>query len=273
MPTNDTLNTTLIEAAKNGNLEQILKLVPSHPFKNWDFAQALYWAVSFNRVACVEYLLAKDRRVWDMCPEKWVGVKFEQARWYEKSVSNASDLQQLECLNLLVEALYGMQNPPVRFFENAFIDACQDGKHASAQRLLEVIDPTGTTFVHKGLGFAASCGNIEVVRMLVSRLNSSHWVDNHSKYCPEEALLLAVLERHDRRYHAQDTVVYNAIIEELKDICNPVVVLEHIRRRMAQRGEVADVEELQQWADNQILQLTIKSAVGEVARLETFRKI
>lgn len=273
MPTNDPLNTSLIEAATYGDLEQILKLVPAHPFKDWDFAQALYWAVSYNRVACVQYLLDRDRRGWDMCPEKWVGVKFEQASWYEKSVSNASDLQQLECLNLLVDALYGMRNPPVRFFQNAFIDACVDGKHDSAQRLLEVIDPTGTTFVHKGLGFAASSGHIKVVRMLMSRLNSTHWVDNHSKYCPEQALLFAVLDRHDRRYHAQDTLIYDAIIEELKDICNPVVVLEYIRRRMAQRGEVPAVGELQQWADNCILQSTLQLAVGEVVRLESSRKI
>lgn len=96
---NDALNTTLIEAVKNGDLEQLLTLVPSHPFKDWDFPQALYWAVSYNRISCVAYLLAHDRREWDMCPENWVGIKFDQASWYEKAVSNASDLQHLECLN------------------------------------------------------------------------------------------------------------------------------------------------------------------------------
>lgn len=269
MPKNDALNTTLIELSKNGNLEQILELVPSHPFKDWDFAQALYWAVSYNRISCVAYLLNHDRRGWDMCPEKWVGIKFDQASWYEKSVSNASDLQHLECLNLLIDALYGMRNPPVGFFQNSFIDACQNGKHASAQRLLEVIDSTGTTFVHKGLGFAANGGHIKVLRMLMPRLNSTHWMDNHSKHCPEQALLLAVLERHDRRYHAQDTVIYDAMIEELKNICNPVVVLELIHRKMARRVPIESVDELKEWADNQILRKTLKhvSRGGELERV------
>lgn len=267
MPANDFLNTTLIEAAKNGDLEQILTLVPSHPFKDWNFAQALYWAVSYNRVACVAYLLAHDRREWDMCPEKWVGIKFDQASWYEKSVSNASDLQHLECLNLLVDALCGMRNPPVRFFQNAFIEACLDGKDSSAQRLLEVVDPKGTTFVHKGLVHAASAGHIKVVRMLVPHLNCTHWVDNYSKYCPEQGLLVAVLDQNNTRGG-----VHEAVIDELKNICNPAVVLELIHRRMARRVPIESVEELKEWADNQILRKTLEH-VSSGGRLEIVRKI
>ncbi len=267
MPANDALNTTLIEAARNGDLERILTLVPSHPFKDWDFAQALYWAVSYNRVECVEYLLAQDRRGWDMSPEKWVGIRFDQASWYEKMVSNASDLQHLECLNLLIDALYCMRNPPVRFFQNAFIDACEDGKCDSAQRLLEVVDPKGTTFVHKGLVRAASCGHVKVVRMLVSHLNCMHWIDSHSTYCPEQGLLFAVLERSTSGFSGCE-----AVIDELKHICNPAVVLELIHRRMARRLRMEGVEELKEWADNQILRETLEH-VSRGTRLESARKI
>lgn len=271
MPTNDALNTALIEAARNGDLEQILELVPSHPFKDWDFAQALYWAVSYNRVGSVEYLLAQDRREWDMCPEKWVGITFDQARWYERMVSNASDLQHLECLNLLVDALYRMRNPPARFFQSAFTDACIDGKYDSVKCLLDVVDPTGTTFIHKGLVCAAGAGHIGIVRLLGPRVASPHWVENYSTYSPSLAFVRAktVQDVNSQLNNKQKFVL---ISNELQSYANPHLVLKLVDKEIAMGtdfkytdGENTPHDDLKEWANNEIVREKLSNACSQIS--------
>lgn len=277
MPTNDTLNTSLIEASRNGNLEQVLALVSSKPYKDWDFSQALYWAVSHNRVACVEYLLNSDCRAWDMCPEKWVGIKFDQASWYEKSVSNAADSQYMGCLNLLVEALYSMRNPPERFFQTAFVDACENGKIDSAQRLLEVVDPKGTTFVHKGLVSAAYEGHVDIVRFLCTRIVSTHWLDAYSTYCPSKAFVGATTRQQifDVLQHGKD---FLAIANELKMHAKPQRVLDIVAKEIAMGNRFTGnsptpYEILREWANSEILREKIEGAVCSETYTKRVRKL